>query len=52
MTDDVMLWDKEQDGVTYTSRLKEAEPGVYHVSTEVMHDLLRQAGWTPREDAK
>lgn len=43
------VWLKEVDGVTYESHLREAEPGVYHVSTELMEQMMRELGWTPRE---
>ena len=40
-------WTRVVDGVTYHSYLRETEPGVYHVSAELMEQMMRELGWEP-----
>lgn len=32
--------------------LREAEPGIYHVSTELMHQMMRELGWKPEDEVQ
>lgn len=32
------------------SLLREAEPGVYHVSADLMHQMMRELGWKPESE--
>jgi hypothetical protein len=54
MTDDSARqeWTKVVDGVTYHSYLRETEPGVYHVSAELMEQMMRELGWERATDGE
>ncbi len=39
------------DGTVVYSFLEEAEPGICHVTTELMEQMMRQLGWIPSAEA-
>lgn len=45
-------WTRVIDGTTYTAMTPEVSPGVHHVTSELLEQMLRELGWAPTTDAE
>lgn len=46
------IWSKRVDGQPYDIAITEAEPGLVHVTTDALHELLRLGGFAPTTPEK